>query len=94
MIRLRAASCFRSTRVSEAFSAPAICSAMNRSYRHHRTWSRSVPCVLRYRVPNKEELMLTVEDRSQISETLARHAFVVDENRLDQLGEVFTPDAT
>ncbi|PZF63980.1 nuclear transport factor 2 family protein [Curtobacterium sp. MCPF17_047] len=38
--------------------------------------------------------MLTVEDRSQISETLARHAFVVDENRLDQLGEVFTPDAT
>ncbi len=38
--------------------------------------------------------MLTVVDRQQITETLARHAFVVDENRLDQLGEVFTPDAT
>ncbi len=33
-------------------------------------------------------------DRQQITETLARHAFVVDENRLDQLGEVFTPEAT
>ena len=38
--------------------------------------------------------MLTDVDRQQISETLARHAFVVDENQLDQLGEVFTPDAT
>jgi len=38
--------------------------------------------------------MLTTDDRQQISETLARHAFVVDENRLDQLDEVFTPDAT
>jgi len=38
--------------------------------------------------------MLTALDRQQITETLARHAFVVDENRLDQLGEVFTPDAT
>lgn len=38
--------------------------------------------------------MLNALDRQQISETLARHAFVVDENQLDQLGEVFTPDAT
>ena len=38
--------------------------------------------------------MLTAVDRQQITETLARHAFVVDENQLDQLGEVFTPDAT
>jgi len=39
-------------------------------------------------------MMLTITDRQQITETLARHAYVVDENRLDQLGEVFTPDAT
>jgi hypothetical protein len=38
--------------------------------------------------------MLAAMDRQQISETLARHAFVVDENQLDQLGEVFTPEAT
>lgn len=38
--------------------------------------------------------MLTVVDRQQITETLARHAFVVDEDQLDQLGEVFTPQAT
>jgi len=38
--------------------------------------------------------MLSSEDRQQISETLARHAFVADENQLDQFGEVFTPDAT
>lgn len=38
--------------------------------------------------------MLTADDRLQISETLARHAFVADENQLDQLGEVFTPEAT
>lgn len=38
--------------------------------------------------------MLTVDDRQQIAQTLARHAFVADENQLDQLGEVFTPDAT
>ena len=38
--------------------------------------------------------MLTTDDRQQITETLARHAFVVDENQLDQLGEVFTPMAT
>lgn len=38
--------------------------------------------------------MLTADARMQISETLARHAFVVDENQLDQLGEVFTPEAT
>jgi len=38
--------------------------------------------------------MLTAVDRQQISETLARHAFVVDENQLDRLGEVFTPEAT
>jgi len=38
--------------------------------------------------------MLTVTDRQQITETLARQAFAVDENQLDQLGEIFTPDAT
>ncbi len=38
--------------------------------------------------------MLTALDRQQITETLARHAFVADENQLDQLGEVFTADAT
>ena len=38
--------------------------------------------------------MLTTNDRQQIAETLARHAFVADENQLDQFGEVFTPDAT
>ena len=38
--------------------------------------------------------MLTADARLRISETLARHAFVVDENQLDQLGEVFTPEAT
>jgi hypothetical protein len=38
--------------------------------------------------------MLTALDRQQITETLARHAFVVDENQLDQLGDVFTPEAT
>ena len=38
--------------------------------------------------------MLTTLDHQQITQTLARHAFVVDENQLHQLGEVFTPDAT
>jgi hypothetical protein len=38
--------------------------------------------------------MLTALDRQQIIETLNRHAFVADENQLDQLGDVFTPDAT
>jgi len=38
--------------------------------------------------------MLSTNDRQQIAETLARHAFVADENQLDQFGEVFTPDAT
>ena len=38
--------------------------------------------------------MLTIADRQQITETLARHAFVVDENDVGQLGEVFTPEAT
>ena len=38
--------------------------------------------------------MLTTADRLQITETLARHAFVADENQLNQLGEVFTPEAT
>lgn len=37
--------------------------------------------------------MLTVADRQQIAETLARHAFVADENTLEQLEEIFTPGA-
>ena len=38
--------------------------------------------------------MLTALDRQQISETLARLAFVSDEDQFDRLGEVFTPDAS
>jgi SnoaL-like domain len=38
--------------------------------------------------------MLSTDDRLQISETLARHAFVVDENQVDLLEEVFTAEAT
>jgi 3-phenylpropionate/cinnamic acid dioxygenase small subunit len=38
--------------------------------------------------------MLTALDRQLINETLARHAHMVDENELDQLGDVFTPEAT
>jgi hypothetical protein len=38
--------------------------------------------------------MLTAMDHQQIAQTLARQAFVVDENQLDRLPEVFTPDAT
>lgn len=38
--------------------------------------------------------MLSAMDRQQITETVARLAFVVDENRLDHLEEVFTPEAT
>lgn len=37
--------------------------------------------------------MLTIQDRLDINETLARHAYIVDMNRLDRLGELFTPDA-
>jgi hypothetical protein len=38
--------------------------------------------------------MLTTLDRQQITETVARLAFVSDEDQFDQLGEVFTPEAT
>ena len=38
--------------------------------------------------------MLTALDRQLIAETVARLAFVSDEDRFDQLGEVFTPEAT
>jgi len=38
--------------------------------------------------------MLTALDRQQITETLSRHAHVVDEDEPERLGEVFTPDAT
>ena len=37
--------------------------------------------------------MLTTEERNQIAETLALHAYIADENQLDQLDEIFTPDA-
>jgi hypothetical protein len=37
--------------------------------------------------------MLTVEDRYDIAETLALHAYVFDENQLDRLGDLFLPDA-
>jgi len=38
--------------------------------------------------------MLTALDRQMITETVARLAFVSDEDRFDQLGDVFTPEAT
>ncbi|MGA0568539.1 nuclear transport factor 2 family protein [Rathayibacter sp. KR2-224] len=37
--------------------------------------------------------MLTVQDRLAISETLALHAYIVDENQLDRMDELFTSDA-
>lgn len=37
--------------------------------------------------------MLTTQDRLDISETLARHAYIVDANQLDQLDDLFAPDA-
>lgn len=38
--------------------------------------------------------MLTALDRQHIIETIARLSFAADEDQFDQLGEVFTPDAT
>lgn len=38
--------------------------------------------------------MFTALDRQQITETVARLAFVSDEDQFDQLEEVFTPEAT
>ncbi|GGF19467.1 nuclear transport factor 2 family protein [Subtercola lobariae] len=37
--------------------------------------------------------MLTTDDRYEITETLALHAHISDENQLDRLEELFTPDA-
>ncbi|WP_213815518.1 nuclear transport factor 2 family protein [Glaciihabitans sp. dw_435] len=37
--------------------------------------------------------MLSSDDRYEISETLALHAHISDENHLDRLEELFTPDA-
>lgn len=37
--------------------------------------------------------MLTTQDRLDINETLALHAYIVDTNLLDRLEELFTPDA-
>ena len=37
--------------------------------------------------------MLTVQDRLAISETLALHAYIVDDNQLDRMDELFTSDA-
>jgi ketosteroid isomerase-like protein len=36
---------------------------------------------------------VNTDDRLQINETLALHAHLVDENQLDRLDELFTPDA-
>ena len=36
---------------------------------------------------------MNTEDRLQIHETLALHAHLADENQLDRLDELFTPDA-
>lgn len=38
--------------------------------------------------------MLTALDRQRITEVIARLAFVSDEDRFDQVGDVFTPEAT
>jgi ketosteroid isomerase-like protein len=38
-------------------------------------------------------IMLTTDDRLAITETLALHAHLVDENELKRLDELFTPDA-
>jgi hypothetical protein len=37
--------------------------------------------------------MLTIQDRLEITETLALHAYIFDGNQLDRLEELFTPDA-
>src|SRR3546814_16764817 len=37
--------------------------------------------------------MLTTTDHIEIHETLARHGFISDDNELDRLDELFTPDA-
>jgi hypothetical protein len=37
--------------------------------------------------------MLIIQDRVEINETLALHAYISDSNQLDRLGELFTSDA-
>ncbi len=37
--------------------------------------------------------MLSTDDRLDITETLALHAHLLDDNQLDRLDELFTPDA-
>ena len=37
--------------------------------------------------------MLNADDRHQITQTLALHAYVSDEDQLDRLDELFVPDA-
>jgi hypothetical protein len=37
--------------------------------------------------------VMNTDDRLQINETLALHAHLADENQLDRLDELFTPDA-
>ncbi|MEF2978929.1 nuclear transport factor 2 family protein [Subtercola sp. YIM 133946] len=37
--------------------------------------------------------MLNTDDRYEITETLALHAHISDENQLERLDELFTPDA-
>jgi hypothetical protein len=37
--------------------------------------------------------MLTIQDRLEINETLALHAYIFDANLLSRLEELFTPDA-
>jgi len=37
--------------------------------------------------------MLTIQDRVEITETLALHAYIFDNNELDRLEELFTSDA-
>lgn len=37
--------------------------------------------------------MLSIQDRLDINETLALHAYIVDTNQLDRLDDLFAPDA-
>ena len=40
-----------------------------------------------------ERRVARLEDRAEIAELLARYAFLIDDHRFDELGELFTPDA-
>ena len=45
------------------------------------------------RIEGKRRQMLNADDRHQITQTLALHAYVTDEDQLDRLDELFVPEA-